>query len=415
MTDQHGPGSTAPAPHDFEGSRIALYSDDFAADPYEVYRRMRQRYGALAPVELAPGIPATLVIGYHTALRILNDPDRFPADPRVWEKSIPAECPVRPMMEWRPNALRSTGSEHARYRAANSAALGDVDLYKLQATVERIATPLINSFCQDGHCDVIQRYALPTVFATLNALLGCSPEIGQRVAGGAAALFDTVDAAAGEKMLTDALDELTKQKRAAPGDDVTSRLVQHPAGLDDAEMVHQLTTLYGAGMEPVQNLIVNTLLLILTDDRFAAGVLGGSLSTRDALDEVLFDNSPFANYCISYPRQPVMVDDTWLPAHQPIVISMAACNTDPSIRGADITDNRSHLAYGAGPHACPARLPAQLIAQHAIDLLLDALPEIELAVAPEELEWRPGAFHRALVRLPITFPPSPPINPFLQE
>ncbi len=371
---------------------------------------MRQRFGSLVPVELAPGVPATLVIGYHTALRILNDPDHFPADPRMWERNIPADSPIRPMMEWRPNPLRSAGRDHVRYRSAAASALNQIDLHRLHQTVEAHAIPLINSFCADGHCDVISQFALPLIFATLNELIGCSPEIGQRAATGMAAMFDTVDAAAGSRMLSEALLELTRLKRAEPGADVTSRLVEHSANLDDEEMIHQLVTLYGAGIEPTQNLIVNTLLLMLTDERFAAGVLDGSLSTRDALDEVLFNDPPMANYCISYPRQPILIEDVWLPAHQPVLISMAGCNNDPAIRTGDFTDNRSHLAFGTGPHACPIRPGALLIVQDAIDQLLDALPELELAVPPHELRWRPGPFNRSLVSLPVTFPKSPPIS-----
>ncbi|NUS92544.1 MAG: cytochrome P450 [Nocardia sp.] len=399
------------APRDFDGPRVSLYSDEYAADPHRIYREMRQRFGSLAPVELAPGVPATLVIGYHAALQILNDPEHFPADPRSWERNIPADCPIRPMMEWRPNPIRSAGSDHIRYRSAAAAALGKIDLHRLHATVEQVAVPLINSFCEVGHCEVVSQYALPIVFSTLNATLGCSPEISQRAATGMAAMFDTVDAEAGNRMLSEALLELTRIKRAEPGDDVTSRLVEHPVRLDDEEMLHQLVTLYGAGIEPQQNLIANTLLLMLTDERFAANVLDGSLSTRDALDEVLFNDPPMANYCISYPRQPILIDGVWLPAHQPVMISMAACNNDPAIRTGDMTDNRSHLAFGTGPHACPARPVAVLIVQDALDQLLDALPEMELAVPVSELQWRPGPFHRALAALPVTFPKSPPISP----
>ena len=47
-----------------------------------------------------------------------------------------------------------------------------------------------------------------------------------------------------------------------------------------------------------------------------------------------------------------------------------------------------------------------------IDQLLDALPEMRLAVPVDGLTWRPGPFHRALVALPVTFPESPPLNVF---
>ncbi|MBF6190877.1 cytochrome P450 [Nocardia sp. CDC186] len=397
------------SPIDTDGPRIPLFADEFAADPHGAYRAMRERYGSLAPVELAPGVPATLVLGYHTAVRILNDPDHFPADPRAWEQDIAADCPVLPMMQWRPNALRNAGAEHARYRQANVAGLAKVDLYGLHDTVAQLATPLINSFCADGSADIVRQYAFPLAFAVLNAMLGCPAEIAQRAASGMAAIFEGVDAEQGNKMLIGSLGELTVLKRAEPGDDITTRILRHPTGLSDTEVVHQLGTLYGAGIEPQLNLIVNTLLLILTDERFGGSVLGGSLSSRDALDEVLFNDPPMANFCFSFPKQPILIDDVWLPAHQPVVISIAACNTDPAIRAERYSGNRAHLAFGGGPHACPANSLAYLIAQDAIDQLLDALPELRLAVQVEELTWRPGPFHRALTALPVVFPASLPL------
>ena len=398
------------SPIDTDGPRVSLYSPEFAADPHAAYREMRERYGALVPVELAAGVPATLVIGYYTALRILNDPEHFPADPRIWQRDVPDDCPVLPMMQWRPNALRNAGKEHARYRQVNTAGLDKVDQYGLHDTVAKLAIPLINSFCGDGSADLVRQYAFPLAFAVLNAMLGCPAELAQQAATGMAAIFEGVDADRGNQLLIGAMAELIQLKRVEPGDDITSRMLLHPAGLSDAEMVHQLGTLYGAGIEPQQNLIVNTLLLILTDERFGGSVLGGSLSTRDALDEVLFNDPPMANFCLSYPRQPILIDDVWLPAHQPVVISMAACNADPQITANQYAGNRSHLSWGAGPHVCPASSMAYLIAQDAIDQLLDALPEIRLACASDDLTWRPGPFHRALTALPITFPASPPLQ-----
>ncbi|WP_067899877.1 cytochrome P450 [Nocardia vaccinii] len=391
-----------------DGDRTALYSPEFAAMPHDCYRDMRKRYGSLVPVELSPEVPATLVIGYRTAVQILHDPARFPVDPRSWEKNVADECPVKPMLAWRPNAMRSSGEEHRRYRDANVAALSAVDLHGMHAVVERIAVPLIAQFCEAGSADLIVDYARPLAFQVVNAMLGCSPEIGRRVSTGIMTIFEGDDAAAGNMMLIEALSELVAGKRAEPGEDVTTRLIQHPAGFDDQEVIEQLVPLYGAGVEPVHNLIANTLLLILTNDRFAGSLLGGSLSTRDALDEVLFLDPPLANFCMTYPRQPVLLDDVWLPAHQPVIISIAACNNDPAIGGGDYTGNRSHLAWGAGPHACPARQSAYLIAQDGVDQLLDALPEIELSIDPSELSWRPGPFHRALTTLPVTFDPARP-------
>src|SRR6476469_9494086 len=82
MTIPSSAHSRAPftSPIGTDGPRVALYTPEFAADPHRAYRDMRERYGALVPVDLAPGVPATLVVGYYSALQILNDPDHFPAD-----------------------------------------------------------------------------------------------------------------------------------------------------------------------------------------------------------------------------------------------------------------------------------------------------------------------------------------------
>ncbi|MFR9749676.1 cytochrome P450 [Nocardia sp. 004] len=394
------------SPIDTDGPRIPLYTTEFAADPHGAYREMRRRYGSLVPVELAPGVSATLVIGYYAAVRIFNDPDHFPADPRTWQQDVPTDCPILPMMQWRPNARRSDGAAHARYRQANVAGLNGVDHYSLHETVARVAMPLINSFSADGSADLIRQYAFPLSFEVLNAILGCPAELAQRAATGMAAIFEGVDADRGNAMLMESLTELIELKRAEPGDDVATRLLRHPVELSETELVHQLATLYGAGIEPQQNLIVNTLLLILSDERFGGSVLGGSLSTRDALDEVLFNDPPVSNLCIRFPKQPILIDDVWLPAHQPVVISMAACSTDPAISTEQYLGNRAHLSFGGGPHMCPANSLSYLIAQDAIDQLLDALPEIRLAVPTSELTWRPGPFHRALTALPVVFPES---------
>ncbi|MET9031087.1 cytochrome P450, partial [Nocardia sp. NPDC004168] len=257
-----------------------MYSPEFAADPHRVYREMRRRYGSLAPVELAPGVPATLVIGYGTAVRILNDPDHFPADPRAWQKNIPADCPILPLLEWRPMASRSAGTDFTRYRGAITASIDEVDLYALHSVVEGLATPLINSFCEDGSAELIRQYVFPLVFQAVNYLLGCPPEIGAQVAAGTAALLEGVDAEKGNQMLGEALMSLVTLKRAEPQRDITSVLLRHPARLDDVEASHHVSQVYGSGIEFQLNLITNTLLLILTDERFGDSILGGNLSSR---------------------------------------------------------------------------------------------------------------------------------------
>ncbi|ASF07031.1 putative cytochrome P450 [Nocardia brasiliensis NBRC 14402] len=389
-----------------DGPRIPLYSPEFAADPHRCYRDMRDRYGPLVPVLLAPQVPATLVIGYHTALRILNDPSRFPADPRLWQQHIPGDCPVLLQLGWRPTASRSAGPEFERYRQATTAGIDAIDLYALHDLVEQMAIPLINTFCTTGSANLLSQYVYPLVCQVINSLLGCPPEIGHRLMAGTTTVGDGMDVEAGNQIVFEALRELVALKRVEPGNDMTTVIMRHPAGLDEFELVNQVGQIYGTCIEILLHLIANTLLTIITDDRVGSGVVGGSLSVRGALDGVLFDDPPLANLLVSYPRQPILIDGVWLPAHQPVVISMAGCNNDPAIRTTDQIGNRAHLAWGVGPHACPAQSAAYLIAQDAIDQLLDALPDMRLDPEFGPPTWRTGPFYRALNALPVTFPRS---------
>lgn len=403
---RHGP------PVDTSEPRVAIYGPEFAADPHAAYRKMRKR-GPVAAVDIAPAVPATLVTDYREALRILNDP-RYPADPRGWQQRVPPECPALPTLRWRPDALRSSGEEHSRLRRAISGALDRVDQYGLDFTVAHITTVLINGFCEHGYVDLLDDFAIPLVGQALNWLLGLSPETGKAALDAIMVLRAATDSEtvkAGNQQLITAMADAVMAKRLDPAADVTLWLIGPPDGLNDAEATYQLAMLYATGSQPTWNLIANILRLMLTDDEFGGRLLYGALSVTDAIDEVLFTDPPLATMSPRFPQQMQIVDTTMLPPYQPVLISPSACNNNPAVHSNDHLGNRSHLAWGAGIHACPARSLATIIATKSLTLLLDALTEIQLAVPDGTgLQWLASPFHRALTALPVTFSPCPPLE-----
>lgn len=129
---------------------------------------------------------------------------------------------------------------------------------------------------------------------------------------------------------------------------------------------------------------------------------------EEALDHVLWNDPPIANYATHFPVQDMDLGGTVVEANSPVVISFAGANTDPALKEArQARSAGAHLAWGAGPHACPAKSPAQVIAVAAVEAILNALPDLQLAVPADQLQWRPGLFHRALVALPVRFGPTP--------
>ncbi|MEW2549461.1 cytochrome P450 [Streptomyces sp. NPDC047002] len=383
---------------------VPLWGPEFAADPHQIYSHLRSM-GAAAAVEVAPGVPVTLVTGYKAARSVLQDPRRFVRDSDRWEAyhsgGIPHDSPVLQLILKRQNAMFADGQEHVRLRQALTDSLNQIDTYALRKRVDQIGEYLINRFCQDGKVDLIPEYARKLPLLVFAYLFDCPQEVGDRLITGISDLFDGRDAHNANNMLVGALMDLVALKRRSPGDDLVSWLIGHPNGLTDAEMVQQLVLLVGGGTEPIQNLMSSALCRLL-DDR--------SVRVDEAVNAVLWNDPPIANYAIHYPVTDVDVEGSRLKANAPVMISFAAANADPALAEAQSSAKRAHLAWGAGPHACPAKDWAHVIYEAGIERLLKRLPDIELAVPASGLYWRPGAFQRALAELPTRFTPVPPVD-----
>ncbi|SOD59545.1 Cytochrome P450 [Streptomyces zhaozhouensis] len=396
--DEHNPAAGA--------ARCPMYDQGFADAPEKVYDYLRA-HGPAGPVELAPGVDATLVVEHETARRVLQNPGLFARDGRRWadlnEGRIPLDSPVLPMMVYRPNCLFTDGAQHLRLRKAVTESLDRLNVARVRRDVEPIAAYLIDRFSETGRADLISDYAKLLPMLLINKLFGSPATIGDRVTTAMADMFDGRDAQAASEELTACFLELVSLKRRTPDEDVTSWLVQHSAGLSDEELKDQLVMLIGASVEPERNLIANSLLLLLE-----RGGDEPSMQVEDALDRVLLNNPPIANYATHFPLQDVDLGGVLAKANTPVVISFAGANNDPALAEAGQAHSRSaHLAWGAGPHACPAKSLAQVVAVAAIEQLLNALPDIALSQPASELAWRPGPFHRALATLPVEFSPAP--------
>ncbi|UQA95470.1 cytochrome P450 [Streptomyces halobius] len=428
MTSPHQPGATPPPgcpahavpppeapqtpaqpdPH----APLKLYGPDFAADPHRFYRHLRQ-YGALAPVEIAPDVTAMLVTDYRAALDLLHDDSTWSKDSRAWMQTVPADSPIMPMIGWRPNVFFSDGAAHARYREVITDSFRLVEPHELRARTHQAADTLIQRFGKDGRVDLIADYARLIPLLMFNGLFGMPDSYSERLIAAIAGMLEgnsPEEAAAANEEFTTCIMELVGAKKAARGPDLTSWFMDHPNELSDEELVHQIILTMGAGNEPLANLIGNALARMLSDDRYYNTLSGGALTAHDAINEVLWHDPPLTNYSAHFPLRDVFFHGTWLRAGQLVMVSYAAANSQFGTTTLDRpgSGGGSHLAWAAGPHACPVKRHALLIATTAIERLTAWLSDIELAVDHSELVWRNGAFHRALAALPARFTPITP-------
>ncbi|MFD4757074.1 cytochrome P450 [Streptomyces sp. NPDC058426] len=408
MSNRYVPGATP------------LYEPEFAADPHAAYARLRARHGAVAPVEVAPGVGAHLVLDYRAAWEILTDQDgHWSKDPRPWEASLPSTPEahgVLGMIGYRPNALFTDGEVHDRFRQAVSDCFRMIQPHRLRATVTEIADDLVREFAAEGRADLVGQYARPLMARVINRLYGRSDASGRDLDRILTTLSNAVgaDAVAANEEFGRYMNELITAKYESPGDDLPSWFIGHPAQLAPEEVVQHVVLTLGAGNEPSANLISNTTARMLTDERYYSSLTDGALSTREALAEVLRTDPSMANYGPYFATRPVHFHGTWIQPAELVLVSYAGAGSDPTglpAHADERSDGGAHLGFGAGEHRCPAADPALLIAATGIDRLLTLLPGLELAVPFDELTWRPGPFHRALAALPVTFRPVRPDQP----
>ena len=187
----------------------------------------------------------------------------------------------------------------------------------------------------------------------------------------------------------DALSRLTARRRAQPEEDFTSHLITHPARLTDDEVREHLRLVLFAAYEATVNLLANVLRMVLTDPRFRAQLNGGQMTVPEAVEQSLWDEPPFSSVFAYFAKQDTELGGQHIRRGDGLLLGIAPGNVDPRVRpdlAANMQGNRSHLAFGGGPHECPGQDIGRAIADTGVDALLMRLPDVQLDCDEDELE-----------------------------
>uniref|UniRef100_UPI0025571576 cytochrome P450 n=1 Tax=Nocardiopsis sp. ATB16-24 TaxID=3019555 RepID=UPI0025571576 len=386
-------------------------------DPQGFYQWMRERHGPVVPVLMEGDVPAWLVIGYRELHHVLNSPDTFARDPRRWNAwhLVPENWPLLPVLAPMPNLLSAEGEDHRRRTAAVNDALNGADPHEVRTVTTRIADRLIDGFCGSTGTDLRARYAQRLPALVLCWMYGLDDERGEVVTDLMSTVFDAGPESVGaHAAIVAEFTDLIAARRAEPGADVVSRMIAHPAGYGDEDLNAELVAVLGGGHQTTAEWIGNALRLMLTDDRFAVSIAGARSSVGEALVEVLWEDSPSQMNAGRFAAHDVRLDGRHIGKGDLILLGFAAANKDPRLRQDGHTGvvqgNHAHLSFSHGEHSCPhaARGIAEIMAATAIEVLLDRLPDVELAIPAEEVRWRPSPWVRGVTSLPVTFTPTSP-------
>ncbi|MDN0197722.1 cytochrome P450 [Streptomyces sp. S.PNR 29] len=415
MTDQNAPAPDAPrgcpvAHHTADLTR--LYGPEAATDPIAIYERLRKEHGSVAPVLLEGDVPAWLVLGYRDNRRVLDNPRQFSRDARIWrdwrEGRVEETSPLIPMIGWRPDCVSQDGEPHRRLRGAVTDGLLAAAGRGIRRHVTHFANKQIDAFADAGHADLVADYAEYLPMLVLTRILGLPAAEGRTLVESCAhVLKGGEDAIAHNERIMQILGELAERKRAEPGPDFTTALLEHPAGLDEDEVVSHLRLVLIAAHTTTSNLLARVLELILTDTSRLTGLISGELNISAVVEEVMWNSPPltvmpgrFATSDLELGGHPIQEGDL-------LVLGLAPGNLDPEVRpdtGVSVQGNQSHLAFSAGPHECPGQSIGQAIIEVAVDVLLHRLPGLRLAAPLDELTSTASTWESRLDRLPVEFP-----------
>ncbi|MDT3445042.1 MULTISPECIES: cytochrome P450 [unclassified Pseudofrankia] len=389
-----------------------LYGEEFHRDAAGLYRALRARHGAVAPALLEADLPVWLVLSYREMHYVLTRPELFDRQ-TPWNALdlVPADWPQRWVLGTE-SVMRSSGREHEHRSTVLHDALAAVDQLELRSRCERIADALIDEFAADGRAELMSQFALQIPVRVVSWMLGIPLAEAPAVVRDLIVLMDyTAEAPAAYGRLLARMRDLIRQRRERPTFDVTSRMVHHPLAASDDLLVEDVQYVVSGGQQPTAYWIGNTLRLLLTDTRFATTLVGGRRSVGQAMGEVLWEEPPLANLSAYWAARACQLGNHQIRAGDMLVLGIAAAHADPHIRPdqtAGVGGNQAHLAFGHGPHRCPfpAQELSEVIAETALEVLLDRLPDLSLSVPADELRWEESIWFRGLTSLPVVFTPA---------
>jgi cytochrome P450 len=425
------PRQSSQSPGDPPGPPPRIGPAAFHGDPIAFYRSLRAAYGTVAPVLLDGDVPAWLVLGYREVHYVTATPGLFGRDPRRWNAwdLIPRDWPLLPYVAPTASVAFTEGGEHARRAGALADVLAGVDQFELRLAAEREADEAVDRFAGAGWTELMAQYALRVPSRVMAGLLGLREDETAELEHDLAVCFDAgPDAPAAGARSRNTMEMLLERSRRHPGPQMPSRLLAHPAALADEEIVRDLLTVMTVGQQHTAQWIGNTLRLMLTDERFALTLTGGRRSAGQALTEVLWTQPPAQLVIGRWATRDTRLGGRLIRAGDCLVLGLAAANTDPAVcpypapapdgppaepalpsgAASRAAGNQAHLSFGHGEHRCPAPAPeiAEVVATAAVEVLLDRLPDLRLAVPESQLAWRPSLWLRGPAALPVEFTPA---------
>lgn len=380
------------------------------------YAQLRE-CNPLARVALADGTLIWLATRYEDVVRVLENP--------VFSRYQAAILPGSGLGRGQGDGIVDLDEPaHTRFRAPMMAAFDPARVARWHGLIEAVAAETLDELANlanresaaNAVADLVGSYAAPLAGRISCGVLGITGEDWRQLTADVETQVMAESLPAGKVAeargrITATLTELLERAREHPGDDVASTLLTTPSGqeLSDAERLILLQGLVMSGFIGVRDLLARHLFAILADPGLAAR-LRDDPSVVPAAVEELSRYYPSSNEgLLRLATEDVILGGIELPAGSPVLPLISAASRDPQYfpNPDQIDVDRSDpfgergIAFGAGPHACPAANLAGTQLRIGISALLSRFPDIQLAVPASSVAHNSDLIPLGIPELPV--------------
>lgn len=323
------------------------------------------------------------------------------------------------LMAQRQMMLSMDPPEHERYRRLVSRGFTPRQAQQMRDRIEELAREIVDEVAGRGECDLVSEVAGRLPSSLIAELMGIPRTDGERLYQLTEIMHTTDESVASAEKQFEAIAEMlgyaaavAQDKRANPGEDIASTLVQAEIDgdrLTDEEFQWFFLLLVNAGGDTTRNLVASGVQLLFDHPDQRARLqsdLDGLLPT--AIEEMLRYASPVAHF------QRTATADTQIrgidvAAGERVVIFYGAANRDREIfEQPDVfnvgRDPNPHVAFGGGgAHLCLGLHVARVETAALLRQLLGRLPDLAPAGPPERLA---SSFIVGYHSLPVKFTPA---------